>query len=269
MLLRTAQEGEHRHRVQVAGLLFHYREVDSTAVDTRRRAGLQAPLRQLQFLQARRQRHRCRVAGAPAGVVIQADVDLAVQERAGGQHHGPTAEGDSDLRHGADNPVALDHQVIHCLLEQHQVRLVFQAGTNRLAVQHTVCLRARGTHRRPLAGIEDAELDAGLVRGGRHGAAHRIHFLDQVPLADAADGRIAAHLAQRLDVVGQQQRLAAHARGGECCFSAGVTATDDDDIEFFWVKHGTPPPGGWRENAGMRNYSGIRLAAFRPTPCFT
>ena len=40
--------------------------------------------------------------------------------------------------------------------------------------------------------------------GERHGAAERIDLLDQVPLADAADGRIAAHLPERLDVVREQ-----------------------------------------------------------------
>ncbi|MCY1223852.1 hypothetical protein D9M72_359920 [compost metagenome] len=269
VLLRATQEGEHRYRIQVARLLFHHREIDGAAVDAWRRAGLQAALRQIQALQARRQRHRCRVAGAAAGVVVQPDVDLAVQEGAGGQHHRAGAEGDADLRHGADDAVALHYQVVNGLLEQHQVRLVLQPRTDRLAVQHAVRLGARGAYRRALAGVEDAELDAGLVRGGGHGTAHGVHFLDQVPLADAPDGRVAAHLAQRLDVVSQQQRLAAHTGRGECSFSAGMATTDDDDIEFFWVKHGTPPPGGWRENTGMRNYSGNRQAAFRWQPCFT
>jgi hypothetical protein len=48
---RVAHEAEHRHRVQVAGLLLALAEVDGAAVDARRRAGLQPALRQLQLLQ--------------------------------------------------------------------------------------------------------------------------------------------------------------------------------------------------------------------------
>jgi hypothetical protein len=61
-------------------------------------------------------------------------------------------------------------------------------------IQHAVGLGAGGPDRRTLARIEDAELDAGLVRGEGHGATQGVHLLDQVALADAADGRIAGHL---------------------------------------------------------------------------
>jgi hypothetical protein len=43
---------------------------------------------------------------------------------------------------------------------------------------------------------------------------------------------VAAHLPQRLDVVRQQQRGAAHARGGQGSLGAGMAAADDDDVEL-------------------------------------
>ena len=220
------------------GCSSHLREVDGAAVDARRRAGLQAALRQLQLLQPRRQRDRRRIAGPAGLVVVQPDVDAAVQEGAGRQHHGARAEANAHLRHGADHAVALDHQVVHGLLEQGEVGLVLQPPADRRLVQDAVGLGAGGAHRRALGAVEDAELDAALVGGDGHGAAERIDFLDQVPLADAADRRVAAHLPQRLDVVGQQQRLAAHARGRQGGLGAGVAAADDDDVEFFGVEHG-------------------------------
>ena len=64
----------------------------------------------------------------------------------------------------------------------------------------------------------------------RHRAAQRVDLLDQMALADAADRGIAGHLAERLDVVGQQQRARAHARGGQRGLGAGVAAADDDDV---------------------------------------
>ncbi len=247
---RRAHEAEHRHRVAdaaghaVTGLLHALAEVDAAAVKPRRRAGLQAPLRQLEFLEPRRQADRRRVTGAPGRVVVQAHVDLAVQEGAGRQHHGSAAKLDTDLRHGAHHPVALHHQVVHRLLEQPQVGLIFQPAANRGLVQDAVGLGTGGAHRRTLGAVENAELDAAFVGGNGHGAAQRIDFLDQMALADAPDGGVAAHLAQRLDVVRQQQRPAAHARCGQRRLGAGVAAADHDHIEFLRVKHGDSGRGG-------------------------
>ena len=165
-------------------------------------------------------------------------MDLAVQKCTGRQHHGLGAELDTDLRHGTDHTVAFNHQVIHRLLEQPKIGLIFQHAADRRLVQHPVGLGPCGAHGRAFAGIENTELDARLVRGQRHGTAQRVHFLDQVPLADATDGRVAAHLSQRLDVVAQQQRLATHAGGRQRSLSSGMAAANDDDIEFLWVEHG-------------------------------
>jgi hypothetical protein len=58
-----------------------------------------------------------------------------------------------------------------------------------------------------------------------------------VPLADTADRGVAAHLAQRLDVVGEQQGAGTHARGSQRSLGAGVATADDDHIEFFGIQH--------------------------------
>ena len=242
-----AHEAEHRHGGALATwhaitwLLGALGKVDAASVQPRRRAGLEPALRQLEFLEPCAQGLRRRVARPPGRVVVQAHMDLAVQEGASRQHDGAAAEADAHLRDGADHAVALDHQVVHRLLEQPQVGLVLQHAADRGLVQHAVGLGARGAHGRALAGIEDAELDAALVGGQRHGAAQRVDLLDQMALADAADGRVAAHLAQRLDVVGQQQRLAAHAGGGQRRLGAGMAAADDDDVEFLGIQHGAQP----------------------------
>src|SRR6185436_11134214 len=66
------------------------------------------------------------IRGPAGSVVLQPDVDLPVQEGAGGQHHGAGAEADPDLRHRPHHAIAFDHQVVDGLLEQRQVRLVLQ-----------------------------------------------------------------------------------------------------------------------------------------------
>ncbi len=80
----------------------------------------------------------------------------------------------------------------------------------------------------PLLPFKRAEVDTGAIDGARHGAAERVDLFGQVPFADAADGRVAAHLAQRFEVLRQQQRAHAHAGRGQRGLGAGVAAADDD-----------------------------------------
>ena len=55
--------------------------------------------------------------------------------------------------------------------------------------------------------------------------------------ADASDGGVARHLAERFNVVCKQKRLRAHASGGKRGFRACVSAADDDDVVGFGVNH--------------------------------
>ena len=67
----------------------------------------------------------------------------------------------------------------------------------------------------------------------RHLAAERVDFLDQVSLADAADRRVARHLADVVEVQRDHQGVAAHACGGERRLDAGMARADDDHVEAF------------------------------------
>ena len=72
----------------------------------------------------------------------------------------------------------------------------------------------------------------------RHRATERVDLAHQVTLADTADGRVAAHGAQRLDVLRQQQGAAAHAGGRQRGLGAGMAAAHNDDIECIGKSHG-------------------------------
>jgi hypothetical protein len=56
-------------------------------------------------------------------------------------------------------------------------------------------------------------------------------------LANSANRRVAAHLAQGFDVVSQQKCLTTHASRRQRGFGASMAATDNDHIKFLWVKH--------------------------------
>ena len=193
VLAGAAHETEHRQlrahaaRHAVAGLFLATREVDATAVNARGRTGLQSALRQLEFFQSRTQAARRRVACTASAVVVQAHVDLSVQKSPCGQHHGCSAEREADLRHRAHHPVTLQQQVIHGLLEQTQIGLVFQHAPDCGFVQNPVGLGAGGAHGRAFAGVEDTKLDARLVGGQSHRAAQGVDLFDQMAFADAAN----------------------------------------------------------------------------------
>ena len=119
-------------------------------------------------------------------------------------------------------------------------RLDCRSSRRRMAVLYSTrsAWDPRGANRRTLATVENAELDAGLVRRQCHRAAERIDLPDEVALADPADRRIAAHRAERLDALRQQQRTGAHARRRrERGLRTGVTAANHQDVEDFGIVH--------------------------------
>ena len=262
-----AQEAENRHGVGIPRLLDQPREVNRAPVQPRRRARLQPPLPQLQLFQPCRQAQSRRIAGAPSAVILQPDMDAAVEKGAGRQHDGAGSKLQAQLGHRTDHPVTFQHQVVHRLLKQPQVLLVLQSATNRRAVQHAVSLRTRSPNCRPLAAVKNAELDTRFVGGSGHRAAQRVDLLDQVALANATDRRVAAHLAQRLDVVRQQQRFAPHARRGQRRFGAGVPAPDDDHIKMLRMFHDAAILGGSLHGAPVRRAtSAVTLSATAAAP---
>ena len=164
-------------------------------------------------------------------------MDAATEKGPDGQHYAVRCELQAHLRDHARHALALDDQVIHGLLKQHQVGLVFKAMPNGLPVQLAVGLAAGGAHGRSLAGIQTAELDAGAVCRAAHFTPQGIDFLHQVSLADTADRRVTAHLAEGFYIVGQQQGTCATTRRGQRGLGTGVAATDHDHLEMLFVHH--------------------------------
>ena len=131
-------------------------------------------------------------------------MNFAVEKGPRREHHGTRRETDTVLRHRTDDPVTFDDQIVASLGKQREVWLIFQAGPDGLAIQHAICLRPRGAYCGPFAGVENTKLDARFVGRRSHDAIQRIDFLDQMPLPNTADGRIAAHRAKRVEIVREQ-----------------------------------------------------------------
>ncbi len=144
----------------------------------------------------------------PAGVWLLADMDQAAQEGAGGQHRGAAGElaavGQADARHRA----LADHEIVDLALDHGEIRGLADRPLHRLGVKLAVGLRARPAHRRSLAAIEHAELDAGLVGDAAHQAVERIDLAHQMALAEPADRRVARHRADGREPVRDQRGVA-------------------------------------------------------------
>src|SRR3989442_774589 len=97
-------------------------------------------------------------------------------------------------------------------------------------VQRAIALGPRRPHRRSLRSVEHAELNRRAVGGAAHDAAQRVDLADHGTLRDPPDGGIAAHLADRVEVGGEEERLGAEARGHHGSFGAGMTGADDYNI---------------------------------------
>ena len=259
------------------GCTWKLRPVDGAAVEARRRAGLEAAAAQAKLLQRFAQQDGGRFAGASRGILLLAAVDQAVEKRAGGDDDGGGADGAAIAEADAEDSLAsvvgrrslvglpgfgsqflscrvpgaraslnagraddgFHNQIRHFRLLDFQIRLRFQHLAHLQAVGLLVALRARRPHRRAARGVQQAELDADRVGDFAHDAAQRVHFADQVSLGNAADGRIAGHLRDEIDVQGVERGLQAHAGRGHGGFASGVSGADHDYIELFGeVGHG-------------------------------
>ena len=103
---------------------------------------------------------------------------------------------------------------------------------HHLLVLPPVGLRPQGVHRRPFAAVEHPVLDAGRVCRPPHLAAQRVQLPHQMPLAGAADGGVAGHVAHGVQVDGKDDGLQPQAGGGQSRLNAGVSGADDGNIKL-------------------------------------
>jgi hypothetical protein len=80
-------------------------------------------------------------------------------------------------------------------------------------------------------------LNADCVSDLAHDAAQGVDFANQVSLGDTANGWIAGHLRDEVDVQCVERGVQPHARGRPGGFTARVPCTDYDYIELFRELH--------------------------------
>jgi hypothetical protein len=124
-------------------------------------------------------------------------MDRAVQKRAHRENDDRCLELESELGSHTGQASAFNNKVFYALLKKHQQRRRVDNLPRSGAIERAVNLRPRRLNCRPLAGIQDPEVNAALIRTLRHKPTERIDLLDQVSLTDPTNGGIAGHLPER------------------------------------------------------------------------
>ena len=100
-------------------------------------------------------------------------------------------------------PDRFGQQILDDFLPQRQSWLLFDQAFDFLLIGLLVGLGPRAVHGRAFAAVQHAELNAGGVDRPAHQPAQGVDLAHDLPLGHAADGRVAAHLADGIAVRGQ------------------------------------------------------------------
>ncbi|MPN09183.1 hypothetical protein SDC9_156471 [bioreactor metagenome] len=95
-----------------------------------------------------------------------------------------------------------------------------------IAVAPRAALRAQGAHSRPFRGVQPAQMPRGVVRRRRAFAAEGVYFPHHMSFGRSADGGVAGHHRDAVEVQAYEQRARAHPRSGQRRLASGVSRAD-------------------------------------------
>ena len=228
-----------RSRIGVPRLLRKSGPVDRPPIEPRRRPRLQAASSQAQPLQRLAQQHRCRLAASSRRIMLLPTVNQPIQKCSSSDDgcacvdHPPIPQTDADdpRMHGIVLR-ALDDIHDFRLLDE-QIRLRLQHLAHLHAILLLVALRPRRPNRRSPGSIQQAKLDPDRIGDFAHDAAQRVYFAHKVPLGDAANRRITAHLRNQVEVQREQGGAQSHARRGHRRLASGMSGAHHHHVVLF------------------------------------
>ena len=165
---------------------------------------------------------------------LRANMNNTIEESAGCQNNGRRIMALPISRHHARGTPILDHNVINRRRQNRQIIGLLNGLLHGQAIELAVSLCARALNRGAFAAIKQAELNTSNIRHSAHQAIQRINLAHQMALANTANGRIARHFADCLELMGQQHRARAITRRRRRRFATGVPATNNNDIPMVW-----------------------------------
>ncbi len=166
-------------------------------------------------------------------------MDAATEEGADRQHDRGRFEGDAGDRDDAPHPVAFDHEVRDFLLEERQVRVVLEQMPDGALVELAVRLGA-GARARPglccALSVRNWMPARSVARAMAPPSASISWTRWPLPMPPTAGLQL---IWPRVSMLWVSSSVCAPMRaGGKGRLGAGVTAADDDDIEWAREAHG-------------------------------
>jgi len=164
---------------------------------------------------------------------LQPKMDPPSQEGPRREHDCRCKEPPAVYRFDPPHSAALNQKIGNCSLGEFQVRLSLEQLPYRTSIETSITLGSRRPDGGALGSVEHSELNPSPIGRATHDAAECVHFAHDGTLGNPADGRIARHLANGLEVLGDEQRARAESSGKRRRFCSGVATADHDYIEAF------------------------------------
>ena len=219
----------------IAGLFLTRAKVDAACIDARWGAGFEPP----EFKTELREAIGCFVGGlltcSTRAVGEIAHMNEALEEGARGQNDGFGGKNRFGFGDHAFNASVFDYEVFEQALFDVEVWLIFDDFFYAKLVCFFVRLCPGCLYGGSSALVEHAKLQARGVNIARHFTAQRVNFAHHVAFCYAANGRVARHLRDGVEVHGQQQCFTSHACRGQRGFCARMSTADNNDVVFFFV----------------------------------
>ena len=226
------QKGE-RDRLLIRTLAADAVPIDRSAVQPRRRPGLQAPKAKIPPARASLQGRRpAPLQTRPAGTSLS---PIWIMPRRNVPVVSTTAPLFATRPSSSTTPSTPERPIIRSSAPASRTARFSRRPDFPLhgcPVEPPIRLRARPAHGCALSPVEKTKLDAGRIGHTAHQPVHGIDLAHEMPLSQSADCRIAGHRPDRFEPVGHQRRPGAKARRRGGCLTAGVAAADDDDVEI-------------------------------------
>lgn len=128
-------------------------------------------------------------------------MNFIVEERFNGEYDGFGTEFQFYLGNSIDYAIVFDNKIFNRLLEDYQVRLVFQRRTYRLTVEYTIRLSSGSANRRFFVCVQYFKLDIRLIDRFRYQIVECIYFFYQMFFFNIVDRRVVVYLFQSVDIV--------------------------------------------------------------------
>ena len=132
----------------------------------------------------------------------------------------------------AVDPAGNDCEPFDDFLAQAEVLLLLDAALHRKLIRLFVGLGSRAVHGGPLGPVEHAELDARFVDHASHLAPQGVDLPDDLPLGNASDGGVAAHLADGVEIHRDERGFRPQAGRGEGRFAPRMARPDHDNVKI-------------------------------------